>query len=113
MKNFSDVLAVKKEIDAYVQHFTGAPLLVGIDRKQDYTALLDMIKVDSSKQIMFMSQVCETEFPPNPAFHVTSVGNVAKTKPVIWLGASQSIMLYGQKATESFFLTLAGSSLSG
>lgn len=113
MKNFSDVLAVKKEIDAYVQHFTGAPLLVGIDRKQDYTALLDMIKVDSSKQIMFTSQVCETEFPPNPAFHVTSVGNVAKSKPVIWLGASQSIMLYGQKATESFFLTLAGSSLSG
>ncbi len=113
MKNFSDVFAVKREIDSYVLHFTGAPLLVGIDRKQDYITLLDMIKVDFAKQIIFTSQVCETEFPPNPAFHVTSVGNAAKSKPVIWLGASQSIMLYGQKATESFFLTLAGSSLGG
>ncbi len=40
MKNYSDVIAVKKEIDSYVQHFTGAPLLVGIDANQDYTTLL-------------------------------------------------------------------------
>lgn len=113
MKNFSDVLAVKREIDSYVQHFTGAPLLVGIDWNHDYVSLLDMIKVDASKQIVYMSDSCKGEFPPDPAFFLTEVGNQAKEKPVVWLGAAQSIMLYGQNATERFLLNLAGSNLGG
>lgn len=46
MKKFANVQGLKQEIDAYEAHFTGAPLLIGIDSNRDYTALLGLLKDD-------------------------------------------------------------------
>lgn len=37
MKRYTNVQSLRHEIDAYVEHFNGAPLLVGIDNSQDYS----------------------------------------------------------------------------
>lgn len=113
MKKFANVQGLKQEINAYEEHFTGSPLLIGIDSNRDYTALLGLLKDDPRKQILRMSDVCSTDFPPDPAFQISLISNAAKVKPVIWLGAAQSKMLYGQQATESFLINLLGSSFSG
>lgn len=44
MKKFANVQGLKQEIDAYEAHFTGAPLLIGIDSNRDYTALLACLR---------------------------------------------------------------------
>lgn len=113
MKTYTDVLELNKEINSYVDHFSGLPLLVGIDNSSDYHSLLEMLIVDPSKQVIRMSDTCENEFPPNPSFRVSFVSNKAKEIPVIWLGAASSIMLYGQQETEQFFIDYAGSSIKG
>ena len=97
MKNYSDVQELKKEINSYVSHFAGLPLLVGIDNSHSYRALLELLSVDPGKQILRMSDKVMTEFPPQPKFFISDASTAAKAKPVIWLGAAQSIMLYGQK----------------
>lgn len=113
MKKFANIQALKHEIDAYEEHFTGAPLLIGIDSNSDYTALLDLLKDDFGKQVIRMSDVCGKDFPPDPDFQLSMISIAAKEKPVIWLGAAQAKMLYGQQSTESFLLNLLGSSFSG
>ena len=113
MKKFANVQSVKLEIDAYEKHFTGAPLLIGVDSSSDYMSLLGMLRDDYGKQIMRMSDVCSMDFPPDPAFQLSQVGKEAKSKPVIWLGAAQAKMLYGQQATERFLINLLGTSFSG
>ena len=113
MKKIMNVDEIKQEIDSYEQHFTGAPLLVGIDKTSDYTVILSILKDDYSKQIINISDSCEKEFPPDPAYQISSVSNAARNKPVIWIGAAQSIMFYGQQETEQFFINLLGHSFSG
>ncbi len=113
MKTFANVQGLKQEIDAYEEHFTGAPLLIGIDSNSDYTALLGLLKDDFGKQIIRISDVCSMDYPPDPAFQISLISSAAKEKPVIWLGAAQAKMLYGQQSTESFLLNLLGSSFSG
>lgn len=113
MKTYSDVCDVNKEINSYVEHFTGAPLLVGVDNSEDYRALIDALSADSNKQILRMSDSCTIEFPPKPNFYVLLASNAAKIKPVIWLGAAQAIMLYGQQEIERFFIDIAGTSVKG
>ena len=113
MKKFSSVQNVKQEIDSYEKHFTGAPLVVGIDGSDDYTALLGLLKDDFGKQIIRISDVCVKDFPPDPAFQISLVGTAAKAKPVIWIGAVQAKMLYGQQPTEQFIINLLGTNLAG
>ena len=113
MKRYRDAATVKKEIDSYEKHFTGAPLLVGVDQNSDYVALMGLLKVDYEKQIIVVSDTCHTEFPPDPTFQITEVSKAAKTKPVVWVGAAQAIMLYGQKEAEKFFINLLGNSFGG
>lgn len=113
MMKVADVQTLKQTIDSYEKHFIGAPLLVGIDCNKDYTALLELLKDDSGKQIIRMSDRCENDIPPEPSFEFSVVGTSAKTKPVIWLGAVQSKMLYGSGVTEKFLLNLLGTSFSG
>lgn len=113
MRCYSDVTDVCKEINSYVAHFSGAPLIVGIDNGHDYRDLLNMLMVDPEKQVIRMSDSCVTEFPPNPNFQVSFVSNAAKSKPVVWIGVAQSIMLYGQQETEHFLLGMAGASIKG
>lgn len=36
MKHYSDVQELCKEINSYVEHFAGLPLLVGVDHGEDY-----------------------------------------------------------------------------
>ena len=113
MKQLSSIHSVKQEIDAYEKHFTGAPLLVGVDGNSDYVALLGILKDDFGKQIIRMSDACAMDFPPDPAFHIANVSNVARTKPVVWIGAAQAKMLYGLKAAEQFLINLLGTNFSG
>ena len=113
MKSFENIQSVKQEIDSYEKHFTGAPLLIGIDASSDYAALLGLLKDDFGKQIIRMSESCKVDFPPEPTFQISMIGNAAKTKPVVWIGAVQSSMLYGQQATERFLINLLGSSFGG
>lgn len=113
MMTYSDVREVNREINAYVEHFTGSPLLVGVDNSEDYRALLDELSIDPNKQIVRMSDSCSIEFPPKPNFYVLLASNTAKVKPVVWLGAAQAIMLYGQQEVEKFFIDLAGTSVKG
>lgn len=113
MKKFASIQSAKQEIDAYEKHFTGAPLLVGIDENNDYTTLLGLLEDDYGKQIIRMSDLCSTDFPPDPAFQISLISNTAKAKPVIWIGATQAKMLYGQQPTEQFLLNLLGTSFAG
>lgn len=113
MRKFVNIQGVKQEIDTYERHFTGAPLLIGVDGRDDYTALLGLLKDDFGKQLIRMSDTCSNDFPPDPAFQITQISNCAKTKPVIWVGAAQASMLYGQQATQRFFVHLLDSSLNG
>lgn len=113
MKSFGNIQSVKQEIDSYEKHFTGAPLLIGIDTSSDYAALLGLLKDDFGKQIIRMSDSCKVDFPPDPTFQISMIGSAAKTKPVVWIGAVQASMLYGQQATERFLVNLLGSSFSG
>ena len=113
MKKCANVKEVKQEIDSYEKHFTGAPLLIGIDNNTDYAALLGLLEDDFGKQIIKMSEFCAADFPPDPAFQISAVGNAAKAKPVVWIGGIQAKMLYGQQETESFLINLLGSSFSG
>ena len=113
MKNLANSSAVKREIDSYVTHFSGAPLLIGFDRNTDYMSTLALLEDDPSVRIIRASDFCQTEFPPNPSFHFSYVSNAAKALPIIWIGATQSIMLYGQNETEAFLINLAGSSFGG
>ena len=113
MKTYSDVREVIREINAYVEHFTGSPLLVGVENGVDYRALLDELSIDPNKQIVRMSDSCSIEFPPKPNFYVLLASNAAKTKPVGWLGAAQAIMLYGYQEVEKFYIDLAGTSVKG
>ena len=113
MKSFGNIQSVKQEIDSYEKHFTGAPLLIGIDAGSDYVALLGLLKDDFGKQIVRMSDSCKMDFPPNPTFQISTIGNAAKAKPVVWIGAVQASMLYGQQATERFLVNLLGSSFGG
>ena len=113
MKKFSSIQTVKREIDSYEKHFTGAPLVVGVDRCEDYTALLGLLKDDYSKQILRMSDTCEMDFPPDPTFQISFIGSKAKAKPAVWIGAVQAKMLYGQQSTEQFLINLLGTNLAG
>lgn len=113
MKQYSDVQALNAEINAYVAHFSGAPLLVGIDSCQQYTMLLEQLSVDPEKQIVRMSDSCQKEFPPSPEYMVEKISNCAQEKPVIWLGAAQAAMLYGKEAAKRFFIDFVGTSLKG
>ncbi|WP_300695635.1 BREX-4 system phosphatase PglZ [Acutalibacter muris] len=113
MKRFASIQNVKQEIDSYEEHFTGAPLVVGIDGGYNYTALLSLLKDDYGKQVIRMSDSCSVDFPPDPAFQISLVSNSAKAKPVIWIGAAQAKMLYGQQPTEQFLVNLLGTCFSG
>ena len=113
MKYFSDVQALSKEINSYVEHFVGLPLLVGLDHSEDYRELLEMLMLDPGKQIVRISESCSAEFPPDPIYLISSVSNSAKTAPVVWIGAAQSIMLYGQKNMQQFFVTISGTTVKG
>lgn len=113
MKKYNNVIQIKQEIDSYETHFTGAPLLIGIDSNAEYLALLGLLKDDFGKQIIRMSDACALEFPPDPAFQVSSISNLAKEKHVIWIGAAQSSLLYGLKPTEGFLISLLGYNFSG
>jgi hypothetical protein len=113
MKRFVNVQGVKQEIDSYEKHFTGAPLLVGIDKKSTYAVLVALLKDDFGKQIIRMSDSCSMDFPPDPAYKISAISHAAKAKPVVWIGAAQASMLYGQQKTEHFLINLLGSSFSG
>lgn len=113
MKRLSSVQSVKQEIDSYEKHFTGAPLVIGIDGSSDYTTLLCLLKDDYGKQVIRMSDACVTDFPPDPSFQIASVSALAKMKPVIWIGAAQAKMLYGQQSTEQFLINLLGTNFAG
>lgn len=113
MKKFSSIQIVKQEIDSYEKHFTGAPLVIGIDGNSDYTALLGLLKDDYGKQVIRMSDACTMDFPPDPAFQITVISAAAKAKPVIWIGAAQAKMLYGQQPMEQFLINLLGTNLAG
>ena len=113
MKKFSSIQIVKQEIDSYEKHFTGAPLVVGIDGNSDYTALLGLLKDDYGKQVIRMSDACTMDFPPDPAFQITVISAAAKAKPVVWIGAAQAKMLYGQQPMEQFLINLLGTNLAG
>lgn len=113
MKKFSNIQSVKQEIDSYEKHFTGAPLVIGIDGTNDYLALLSRLKDDYGKQVVRMSDACGMDFPPDPTFQFAIVSGAAKTKPVIWIGACQAKMLYGQQPTEQFLINLLGTNFAG
>ena len=113
MKKFSSIQTVKQEIDAYEKHFTGTPLVIGIDGNSDYTALLGQLKDDYGKQVIRMSDACEMDFPPDPAFQIAVISSAAKTKPVVWIGAAQAKMLYGQQYVEQFLINLLGTNFAG
>ena len=113
MKKCASIQNVKQEIDSYEKHFTGAPLVVGIDGSNDYVTLLGLLKDDYGKQIIRMSDSCSLDFPPDPAFQISLVSNAAKAKPVIWIGAAQVKMLYGQQLTEQFLINLLGTNFAG
>lgn len=113
MKRFANATQVKQEIDSYEKHFTGAPLVVGVDEAGEYTALLGMLKDDPGKRIMRMSDSCSIEFPPDPAFQISAISKAAKEKPVAWLGAAQASMLCSQQTTERFLINLLGCSFGG
>ena len=113
MKKFANIQGVKQEIDAYERHFTGSPLLIGIDSNGEYTALLGLLKDDFGKQIIRMSDTCPSDFPPDPTYQISAISRAAKTRPVVWIGAAQARMLCGQKMTENFLINLLGSSFSG
>lgn len=113
MKYFSDVQALSKEINSYVEHFVGLPLLVGLDHSEDYRELLEMLMLDPGKQIVRISESCSAEFPPNPNISISKVSKAAKTRPVVWIGAAQSIMLYNQPETQNFLIKLAGTAVKG
>ena len=66
MKSFRNIQSVKREIDSYEKHFTGAPLLIGLDAREDYVTLLGLLRDDFGKQIIRMSDSCKVDFPPNP-----------------------------------------------
>lgn len=113
MKKFFKADQVKHEIDAYEKHFTGSPLVVGIDSKKEYMALLGLLRDDFGKQIVRMSDFCITDFPPYPAYNISEVSSLAKEKSVVWIGSSQAIMFYGQNETEKYLINLLGSSFTG
>lgn len=113
MKRFTSIQIVKQEIDSYEKHFTGAPLVVGIDGSSNYAALLGLLKDDYGKQVIRMSDSCSVDFPPDPAFQISLVSNSAKAKPVIWIGAAQAKMLYSQQSAEQFLINLLGASFGG
>ncbi len=113
MKKFSSIQTVKQEIDSYEEHFIGAPLVIGIDGNSDYTALLGLLKDDYGKQVIRMSDACGMDFPPDPAFQIAGISAAAKTKPVVWIGAAQAKMLYGQQPVEQFMINLLGTNLAG
>ena len=60
-----------------------------------------------------MSDACGMDFPPDPAFQIAAISTAAKTKPVVWIGAAQAKMLYGQQPMEQFLINLLGTSLAG
>ena len=113
MKKFSSIQSVKREIDSYEKHFIGAPLVIGIDGGGDYTVLLGLLKDDYGKQVIRMSDACGMDFPPDPAFQIAVISNAAKAKPVVWIGAAQAKMLYGQQSTEQFLINLLGTNFAG
>ncbi len=113
MKSFRKIQSVKQEIDSYEKHFTGAPLLIGLDAKDDYVTLLGLLRDDFGKQIIRMSDSCPADFSPNPALYMSLISKAAKAKPVVWIGAVQASMLCGQKETERFLINLLGSSFGG
>lgn len=113
MKSFVSIQSMKQEIDSYEEHFTGAPLLIGLDGNRDYTTLLGVLKDDFGKQVIRMSDTCPMDFPPDPAFQISMISQAARNKPVIWIGAAQASMLYGQQATEKFFINMLGTNFSG
>ena len=60
-----------------------------------------------------MSDACTMDFPPDPAFQITVISAAAKAKPVVWIGAAQAKMLYGQQPMEQFLINLLGTNLAG
>ena len=66
MKRFANAKQVKREIDSYEKHFTGAPMVIGVDDAGEYTVLLGLLKDDPGKQIIHMSDSCSLEFPQTP-----------------------------------------------
>ena len=110
MKKFANARQLKREIDSYVTHFAGAPLVVGIDDTGEYAALLNELYDDPGKQIMHMSDRCNTEFPPDPTFYLSAMGRAADGKTAVWLGVAQSGMFYGQRTVELFLIDLLGCS---
>lgn len=113
MKRFVNATQVKQEVDSYEKHFTGAPLVIGVDDAGEYIALLGLLKDDPGKQIMRISDSCSLEFPPDPALQITAISMTAKEKTAVWIGAAQANMLYGQQATERFLINLLGYSFGG
>lgn len=66
MKKFANATQVKQEIDFYEKHFTGAPLVIGVDDAGEYIALLGLLRDDYGKQTIHMSDSCSLEFPQTP-----------------------------------------------
>ena len=113
MKKIAKADQIKLEIDAYEKHFTGAPLVIGMDDKEEYTVLLALLKDDYGKKFAYMSDSCTVEFPPNPLYSICKINSIASQGTIIWIGAAQSSMLYGQREAEEFLKNVLGTSFSG
>lgn len=101
------------EIEDYMKHPAGFPLLVGIDNPNEYTSILARLFDDPNKKVIRISDSCTGEFPPNPNLQIDKMRNMAREMPIVWIGASQSVMLVSQTATEEFLENLVGSSIYG
>ncbi len=113
MYTFTTAEQVKDDIDSYVLHFNGSPLVVGIDNAGVYSDLVSKIQVDDTKKIIRVSDRYNLDFPPDPSFDISTVSNAAKEKPVVWIGAAQSSMLYGRKKLEPFLIDILGTNFKG
>lgn len=113
MRICKDFRAALREVDAYVSHFDGAPLIVAVDDAKQYGGMLGCLRADSDKEIVRVSASCFGEFPPNPNMMLGKVSDAARRKNVVWVGASQAVMLHSQNETEAFIIKLAGTSFPG
>lgn len=100
------------EINAYIQHPSGHPLLVGIDGIEDYRQILNFIEADNKKILFRTSDYCTDSNLSNPVF---LWGKVKKTasQPIVWIGATQAAMLVNAKQTYSFLLQAVDQTVGG
>jgi len=73
MMTYSDVREVNREINAYVEHFTGSPLLVGVDNSEDYRELLDELK--KKKAVASLRQMLLNRIEPAAHEWAVQLGN--------------------------------------